>query len=88
MIDFIILLQSHPYAVVGQKHGGWVGFLQSHLLNSLKCLWFDRAESKDKRMAAGETGMCVCWARCSGVSFSCKVQGCLMDTPSRQQPLT
>jgi glycerol-3-phosphate O-acyltransferase 3/4 len=28
MIDFIILLQSHPYAVVGQKHGGWVGFMQ------------------------------------------------------------
>jgi glycerol-3-phosphate O-acyltransferase 3/4 len=28
MIDFIILLMSNPYAVVGQKHPGWVGFLQ------------------------------------------------------------
>ena len=28
MCDFILLLQSHPYAVVGQHHPGWVGFLQ------------------------------------------------------------
>lgn len=52
MIDFIILLQSHPYAVVGQKHPGWVGFLQDHVLASLKCVWFDRGESKDKKAAA------------------------------------
>lgn len=52
MIDFILLLQSHPYAVVGQKHVGWVGFLQDTLLSSLNCVWFDRGEGKDKKAAA------------------------------------
>ena len=52
MIDFIILLQSHPYAVVGQKHGGWVGFMQDHVLDTIKCVWFNRGESEDKRATA------------------------------------
>jgi glycerol-3-phosphate O-acyltransferase 3/4 len=52
MIDFILLVQSHPYAVVGQKHTGWVGFLQDTMLSSLNCVWFDRGESKDKKAAA------------------------------------
>lgn len=52
MNDFILLLQSNPYAVVGQQHTGWVGFLQSHLLNSLNCVWFDRGADDDKRKAA------------------------------------
>ena len=99
MIDFIILLQSHPYAVVGQKHGGWVGFMQvrrgaargrnkgreseraserasasvrvpvplltappaprpppslaqDHVLSAIKCVWFNRGESEDKRTTA------------------------------------
>jgi len=52
MIDFIILLQLSPCAVVGQKHTGWVGFLQDNLLSSLNCVWFDRGEGRDKRAAA------------------------------------
>lgn len=52
MIDFIILLQTHPYAVVGQKHAGWVGFLQDYLLGSLNCVWFDRGSSDGKNKAA------------------------------------
>lgn len=52
MIDFILLLQSHPYAVVGQKHAGWVGMLQDHVLESLNCVWFNRGESKDRRIVA------------------------------------
>lgn len=52
MIDFIILLQSHPYAVVGQKHPGWVGYLQDMVLSSLNCIWFDRGESNDRRIVA------------------------------------
>ena len=52
MNDFILLLQSNPYAVVGQQHQGWVGFLQTHLLNSLNCVWFDRGADDDKRKAA------------------------------------
>ena len=52
MNDFILLLQSHPYAVVGQKHGGWVGFLQRNLLSCMNCVWFDRGADDDKRKAA------------------------------------
>jgi len=52
MNDFILLLQSHPYAVVGQQHQGWVGFIQNYLLKSLNCVWFDRAAEDDKRKAA------------------------------------
>lgn len=29
MIDFIILEQTTPFAVIMQKHGGWVGWMQS-----------------------------------------------------------
>jgi glycerol-3-phosphate O-acyltransferase 3/4 len=52
MIDFIILLQSHPYAVVGQHHPNWVGFLQDTILASLSCVWFNRGESKDRKVVA------------------------------------
>jgi glycerol-3-phosphate O-acyltransferase 3/4 len=53
MNDFILLLASHPYAVVGQRHTGWVGFLQQYLLGCLHCLWFDRsAESEKKKTGA------------------------------------
>jgi glycerol-3-phosphate O-acyltransferase 3/4 len=52
MIDFLILLQSHPYAVVGQHHPGWVGFFQDSLLRSLHCLWFNRGENKDRKIVA------------------------------------
>ena len=52
MIDFIVLNQSHPYAVVGQKHSGWVGLMQDHVLCALNPLWFNRGQSKDRREAA------------------------------------
>ena len=52
MIDYIIMLQTHPYAVVGQQHAGWVGVLQNYLLRSLHCLWFNRGEDKDRRTVA------------------------------------
>ena len=48
MIDFIVLEQWAPFAVIMQKHKGWVGFCQDHILNALGCVWFNRAESKDK----------------------------------------
>jgi len=48
MIDFIVLMQWAPFAVIMQKHKGWVGFCQDHILNCLGCVWFNRAESKDK----------------------------------------
>ena len=29
MVDFIILEQTTPFAVIMQRHGGWVGYMQS-----------------------------------------------------------
>jgi glycerol-3-phosphate O-acyltransferase 3/4 len=48
MIDFIILEQMTAFAVIMQKYPGWVGFLQTTVLESLGCIWFNRLESKDR----------------------------------------
>ncbi|KAG8497782.1 hypothetical protein CXB51_007261 [Gossypium anomalum] len=48
MIDFIILEQMSSFAVIMQKHPGWVGLLQSTILESVGCIWFNRTEAKDR----------------------------------------
>ncbi|XP_057526119.1 glycerol-3-phosphate acyltransferase 9-like isoform X1 [Amaranthus tricolor] len=48
MIDFIILEQMTAFAVIMQKHPGWVGLLQSTILESVGCIWFNRTEAKDR----------------------------------------
>lgn len=52
MIDFIILEQATPFAVIMQKHGGWVGWLQGTVLASLGCIHFNRAEASDRASVA------------------------------------
>ncbi|RZB91715.1 hypothetical protein D0Y65_023911 [Glycine soja] len=52
MIDFIILEQMTAFAVIMQKHPGWVGLLQSTILESLGCIWFNRTEAKDREIVA------------------------------------
>ncbi|KAJ6991637.1 glycerol-3-phosphate acyltransferase 9-like isoform X2 [Populus alba x Populus x berolinensis] len=52
MIDFIILEQMTAFAVIMQKHPGWVGLLQSTILESVGCIWFNRAEAKDREIVA------------------------------------
>lgn len=56
MIDFIILEQTTPFAVIMQKHGGWVGWMQSTVLSSLGCIHFNRSESKDRALVAQKCG--------------------------------
>ena len=48
MIDFIVLEQATPFAVIMQKHGGWVGWLQTTVLASLGCIHFNRSEAADR----------------------------------------
>ncbi|KAJ0983279.1 hypothetical protein J5N97_011534 [Dioscorea zingiberensis] len=48
MIDFIILEQISAFAVIMQKHPGWVGFIQKTILGSVGSIWFNRTESKDR----------------------------------------
>ena len=52
MIDYIILSSYSAFAVIMQLHGGWVGFLQTKVLDSLGCLWFNRTEVKDRHLVA------------------------------------
>lgn len=52
MIDFIILEQLTAFAVIMQKHPGWVGLLQTTVLESVGCIWFNRAEAKDRAVVA------------------------------------
>ncbi|KAF3950537.1 hypothetical protein CMV_023727 [Castanea mollissima] len=50
MIDFIVLEQMTAFAVIMQKHPGWVGLLQSTILESVGCIWFNRTEVKDREI--------------------------------------
>lgn len=52
MIDMIILQQMNTFATVGQKHSGWVGFLQEEVLGCLGCIWFNRSEQSDRKKTA------------------------------------
>ncbi|MCL7047078.1 hypothetical protein MKW94_027598, partial [Papaver nudicaule] len=52
MIDFIVLEQMTAFAVIMQKHPGWVGLLQSTILESVGCIWFNRSEAKDREILA------------------------------------
>ncbi|KAL2649867.1 hypothetical protein R1flu_017995 [Riccia fluitans] len=52
MIDFIVLEQMTAFAAIMQKHPGWVGLLQTTVLESLGCIWFNRMESKDRSIVA------------------------------------
>lgn len=48
MADVIVLMMQQPYAIVGQKHPGWLGFIQTKLLKPLGCLWFNRTDHGDR----------------------------------------
>ena len=50
MIDYVLLLGVHPFAVVGQLHGGLVGLFQKNVLSTLDCLWFDRKATGDRML--------------------------------------
>ncbi|GAA0146378.1 hypothetical protein Leryth_012593 [Lithospermum erythrorhizon] len=52
MIDFIVLGQATAFAATMQKHPGWVGLLQSTVLESIGCIWFNRAEAEDRKLVA------------------------------------
>ena len=52
MIDLMILEQFASFAVVGQIHSGWVGFMQRRYLNALGSLFFQRTEAKDRQVVS------------------------------------
>jgi glycerol-3-phosphate O-acyltransferase 3/4 len=48
LIDVILLQQVKCFSLVGQAHKGVVNFLQTKVLASLQCVWFDRGEMRDR----------------------------------------
>ncbi|XP_031391022.1 glycerol-3-phosphate acyltransferase 9-like [Punica granatum] len=52
MIDFIVLEQMTAFALIMQKHPGWVGLVQRIILESVGGIWFNRSEAKDREAVA------------------------------------
>ena len=48
MIDYLVLTQVSPFAVIQQKHKGWVGLLQRTAMNAIDCIEFNRTDIKDR----------------------------------------
>jgi glycerol-3-phosphate O-acyltransferase 3/4 len=48
LLDFVFLLGLQPFSVVGQLHGGLVGWFQQNVFACLECLWFERKSAKDR----------------------------------------
>ncbi|VDP06239.1 unnamed protein product [Soboliphyme baturini] len=47
-IDVLVLAQDNCYALVGQKQGGFLGFLQKSLSGLSSHVWFEREEASDR----------------------------------------
>ena len=47
-IDVIILSTDNTYSLIGQKHEGFTGMMQSAFSRASNHIWFDRSESKDR----------------------------------------
>ncbi len=58
MIDYTILCAHSPFAVIMQLQTGWVRFLQTRVLNSLGCLWFNRTDLKVRDVCVAHSGVC------------------------------
>jgi len=52
MIDVVVLSQMHTFSLVGQKHPGWVGWLQTNVLGIIGAVWFQRGEADDRVKSA------------------------------------
>uniref|UniRef100_A0AC34RB11 Phospholipid/glycerol acyltransferase domain-containing protein n=1 Tax=Panagrolaimus sp. JU765 TaxID=591449 RepID=A0AC34RB11_9BILA len=51
-IDVMILSTDNVYSMIGQRQGGFLGFLQTSLSRSEHHLWFERSETKDRQQVA------------------------------------
>ncbi len=49
-IDVLILASDNAYALIGQRHGGFLGRFQSILSKCAHHIWFERSEAKDRAL--------------------------------------
>ncbi|KAK2706266.1 hypothetical protein QYM36_016343, partial [Artemia franciscana] len=47
-IDVLVLTCDNSYALIGQRHGGFLGIIQRALARASSHIWFERAEAKDR----------------------------------------
>ena len=48
----MVLSQVTPFATVMQKHSGWLGVVQTYVMDGFGCIHFNRKESKDRERVA------------------------------------
>jgi len=49
-IDVLILACDNAYALIGQRHGGFIAVFQETLSKCAHHIWFERSESKDRQI--------------------------------------
>lgn len=49
-IDVVVLACDNCYALVGQRHGGFLGMLEKALSRAANHVWFDRSEMRDRQL--------------------------------------
>lgn len=49
-LDVVLLACDNCYALVGQRHGGFLGVMESALSRATNHVWFDRGEMKDRQL--------------------------------------
>ncbi len=52
IIDVMLLIAHSPYSIIGQRHAGFLGFLQKVMSKGKGHVWFERSEMKDRKMVA------------------------------------
>lgn len=48
-LDACVLMQHRPYAILGQIHGGFLGWFERMLSKSTHHVWFERSEVRDRQ---------------------------------------
>lgn len=49
-LDVLLLACDNCYALIGQRHGGVLGFLERALSRATNHVWFDRSEMRDRQL--------------------------------------
>jgi len=52
VLDAAILMQDRPYAILGQVHGGFLGWLMRTMAKATKHVWFERSEVRDRQFVS------------------------------------
>ncbi|CAG5096452.1 Oidioi.mRNA.OKI2018_I69.XSR.g14623.t2.cds [Oikopleura dioica] len=54
ILDVVTLSNHRPYALIGQAHGGALGWWQKRLARCTKHIWFERTELRDRQVVTSK----------------------------------